>query len=103
MFLDYHLLYRIAIPLLIAALVMQHGVKADSTQTPILMDGGKADMSIGRMDAKSGDNDGMGMDDEVGDDTTSCMTIFEGFDDKVLMHLEMKIWLIFRQSMLSLT
>jgi hypothetical protein len=89
MFLSYHLLYCVAIALLIAALVMQHGAKADSTQAPLLMSGGDADMSIGGMDAESGDNDGMGMDDEVGDDSGDdfCNELhdhFDWFDDKVI-------------------
>ena len=87
MFLSYHLLYCVAIALLIAALVMQHGVKADSAQMPILMGGGDADMSIGGMDADSGDDDGMEMDNAGGDDTgddflTSCMTISTGLMTK---------------------
>jgi hypothetical protein len=67
MFLSYHLLYCVSISLLIAALVMQHGAKANSTQMPLLVGSGDADMTIGGMDAESGDNDGILMDNEVGD------------------------------------
>jgi hypothetical protein len=93
MFLSHHLLYLIAIALLIAALVMQHEAKANSTQMPLLVGGGDADMSIGGVDAESGDNDGMGMDNEVGDDTgddfpNKLHDHFDGFDDKVIDALQ---------------
>jgi hypothetical protein len=81
MFLSYHLLYRIAIALLIAALVIQHGVEANSVQTPLLMGGGNADMSIWGVDAASGEDDEVG--DASGDDFHDKLhDHFDGFDDE---------------------
>jgi hypothetical protein len=60
---------------------------------PLLMGGGDPDMSIEGIDAESGDNDGMGMVDEVGGDTGDDIldelhNQFDGLDDEVIDALE---------------